>query len=46
MEMELAARLKECKTYINRNLEVDDLCSSYPMRMKELIDAEGERLNH
>ena len=46
MEMELAARLKECKTYINRNLEVGDLCSSYPTRMKELIDAEGERLNH
>ena len=46
MEVELATRLKECQTYLNRNFDVDDLCSSYPRRMQELEDAQGERLNH
>ena len=46
MERELAARLRDCKKYINDNLEVGDLCPSYAGRMKELADAKGERLNH
>ena len=41
MERELAARLSECKRYINSNLDVGDLCGSYAGRMKELADAKG-----
>ena len=46
MEAELAGRLRACKTRINCDFEVGAQRSSYPERMKELVDKKGERLNH
>lgn len=40
------ARLKVCAAHINANHDVDQLCRDLPKRLRELDDAEGDRLGH
>ena len=38
--------LEDACDHINTHYEVDDLCHSLPDRLKELVEAKGERLKH
>ena len=38
--------LRDCAAHVNANYAVDELCNSFPDRVKEVVVAEGERLRH
>ena len=46
MERDFLGVLGDCGAYVNANYAVDDLCSSFPERLRELVNAKGERLSH
>ena len=41
-----SSRFKGIAQDINDNLNVDDLCRALPRRVQELVDREGDRINH
>ena len=46
LQKDFEATLASCVKFINENYEVEDLCTSLPRRIEELIAAKGERLTH
>ena len=38
--------LRDCGAHLTANYAVDELCSSFPARLRELVAAKGGRLNH
>ena len=43
---QFTSRFKGIAQDINDNLNVDDLCRALPRRVQELVDREGDRINH
>ena len=37
-------RLRKCEAHINKNYDVDGLCSAFPRRIEALLAAGGDRL--
>ena len=46
MQARMATRLRNCAEHISDTYEVDSLCRSFPRRLAEMIEEEGERLRH
>ena len=46
MEAQFKSCLRDCAAHVNANYAVDELCSSFPERVKEVVVAKGERLRH
>ena len=46
MERQFQAVLRDCGARLTANYAVDELCSSFPARLRELVAAKGGRLNH
>ena len=42
----LVQTMAECKSFINKEYDVDGLCRAFPKRLQELIDEGGQRLRH
>ena len=38
--------MAQCLQHINASYEVGNLCASWPKRLQDLVDKEGERLKH
>ena len=46
MERQFQGVLRDCGAHVTANYAVDDLCSSFPARLRDLVAAKGGRLNH
>ena len=46
MERQFQGVLRDCGAHLTANYAVDELCSSFPARLRELVAAKGGRLNH
>ena len=46
MERQFQGVLRDFGAHLTANYAVDDLCSSFPARLRDLVAAKGGRLNH